>query len=266
MRCTLQLCIHRTRIAQQRKTIGTGMSLTKTIKRQAFNKDRKLRLTATTKPNGRKSTSVIDFSLPPRTPPRSSSAAKADAAAVAAAVNGPDVVRVGGLVVALSSDAGIEQGAASDSASDVSQGDGSVHSDEDKFSGEESEEGERHHGGKSPVEPRGNDGAIPHELNSHDSPPNTATSSSAAAECAPSHSAAAAGSAAGEGWDSLAPFGDVDAAAAAAKDGGGGEGRIALLPVDGLLFHDVPMFEPPLCTAISRFARRAVRILITLKC
>jgi hypothetical protein len=238
-----QLCIHRTRIAQQRKKNGAGISLSKTIKRQAFNKDRKRRLTATTKPNGRKSTSLIDFSLPPQTPPRSSSAARSNAPAAAAAAR-PDVVRVGGHVVALSGAAGADQGSEDvgivhhDSLSDVSNDNGSVDSDTQRLSGDESDQGEQDL-------PRVDDAAAPQQSRSRkspDSPSLTALSISAAVEATPLHSATGGTCAAGEGWDSLSPFADVDAASASTTDGGGGEGRIALLPLDGLLFHDIPMY------------------------
>lgn len=249
--CMLQLCIHRTRIAQQRKVNGTGISLSKTIKRQAFNKDRRLRLTATTKPNGRKSTSLIDFSLPPRTPPRSSAAARGDAPA-AGSVAEQDVVRVGGHVVALSGDAGSEQVDEDvdferhDGASDVSHDDGSVHSDEDVLSGQESDEGGQACGGDAPKQLRDDARDMQHDLHCHDSLETHPLPALSSSERAPPHSAASSSSAAGEGWDNLSPFADVDVVAAAAKDGGVGEGRIALLPLDGLLFHDVPMYEPEL--------------------
>jgi hypothetical protein len=246
IRCMTQLCIHRTRIAQQRKVNGTGISLSKTIKRQAFNKDRRLRLTATTKPNGRKSTSLIDFSLPPRTPPRSSAAARGDAPA-AGSVAEQDVVRVGGHVVALSGDAGSEQVDEDvdferhDGASDVSHDDGSVHSDEDVLSGQESDEGGQACGGDAPKQLRDDARDMQHDLHCHDSLETHPLPALSSSERAPPHSAASSSSAAGEGWDNLSPFADVDVVAAAAKDGGVGEGRIALLPLDGLLFHDVPM-------------------------
>jgi len=234
----LQLCIHRTRIAQQRKKNKSGISLSKTIKRQAFNKDRKLRLTSTTDPHGRKSTSPIDFSLPPRSPPRASSAASGSVAANDAGAK-QTVVRVGGQVVTLSGDLGLEQAVEGvsietpDSASDGSDDDNSVHTAAENLSeGDDSDKGEQGNEAAAPFGQRV-DGKT-----THDSSPPAAAVQGAASP----HAASPAASAAGEGWDNLSPFGDVDAAAAA-KDGGSGEGRIGLLPLDGLMFCDVPMYE-----------------------
>ncbi len=233
----LQLCIHRTRIAQQRKKNQSGISISKTIKRQAFNKDRKLRLTSTTDPHGRKSTSPIDFSLPPRSPPSTSSAASGSVVVNDAQQT---VVRVGGQVVTLSADLGLEQAVegvsieTADSASDASDDDNSVHTAAENLSdGDDSDKGEQGNEAAAPFEQR-DDGKT-----TRDSSPPAAPVQGAASP----HAAASAGCAAGEGWDNLSPFGDVDAAAAAAKDGGIGEGRIGLLPLDGLMFCDVPMYE-----------------------
>jgi hypothetical protein len=224
--------------------------LTKTIKRQAFNKDRKERLTVTTKPNGRKSTSLIDFSLPPRTPPRSSSAAR-DRVPAAGTVVEQDVVMVGGQLVALSGEAGSEQGTEHvgyephDSASDGSRDNAAVHSDQSRSSGEESDQGEQCRSGDASTELPVDARALSHdELCSHDSPessPSNALSSPATFEHVLPHSAASS-VAAGEGWDNLSPFADVELATAAAKDRGGGEGQISLLPLNGLLFYDIPMY------------------------
>jgi hypothetical protein len=234
----LQLCIHRTRIAQQRKKSKSGISLSKTIKRQAFNKDRKLRLTSTTDPHGRKSTSPIDFSLPPRSPPSTSSAASGSVV-VNDAVTKQTVVRVGGQVVTLSADLGLEQAVegvsieTAGSASDASDDDNSVHTAGENLSeGDDSDKGEQDNEAAAPFEQR-----VDGKTTRDSSPPAAAVQGAASP-----HAAAPGGCAAGEGWDNLSPFGDVDAAAAA-KDGGSGEGRIGLLPLDGLMFCDAPMYE-----------------------
>jgi hypothetical protein len=242
----LQLCIHRTRIAQQRKKSSAGISLSKTIKRQAFNKDRKLRLSATTKPSGRKSTSAIDFSLPPRTPPRATHAAANNVARASVAFAGDGgadetIVKIGGQVVALSGSqvVGGEAGAFEhvDSASDGCSDDHSVHSADDRLSDEDEDKDKQDNAGDASLEPQVNL-TVAHDLHLQDS-----SALSSAEQTHPPHSTMACGSAAGEGWDNLAPFADVDVAAAA-HDGGHGEGRIALLQLDGLLFHDFPMYKP----------------------
>ena len=156
----LQLCIHRTRIAQQRKKNKSAISLSKTFKRQAFIKDRKLRLTSTTDPHGRKSTSPIDFSLPPRSPPSTSSAASGSVV-VNDAVTKQTVVRVGGQVVTLSADLGLEQAVegvsieTAGSASDASDDDNSVHTAADNLSeGDDSDKGEQGNEAAAPFEQR----------------------------------------------------------------------------------------------------------------
>jgi hypothetical protein len=135
-----------------------------------------------------------------------------------------------------------------DSASDGSSGDGSVHSAEDRLSGEDSDKELQDHVGDAALEPRVGPAAThdSHESHSQESSSPKAASSSAAVQRVPS------GAAAGEGWDNLSPFGDVDAAAAASA-GGSGEGRIGLLPLDGLLFHDSPMYEHSLQVFASHY-------------
>jgi hypothetical protein len=247
----LQLCIHRTRIAQQRKKITAAMNFSKTIKRQAFNKDRNQRLTATTKPNGRRSTSLIDFSLPPRTPPRaasdkvfSSSSTAADSSAEQAVVDvGSQVADLTCGVLSEQTGEGLD---VDDSASDGSVECATPRSAGQRVSGEDSDDAEQ----DCESSPVLNPAVI--QNSAHDVPSDDASLASAATHINhddDSHllgAAAVVGSAAstvaGEGWDDLVPFGDVDVGGAVTKDGSMvGEGRIAQLPLDGLLFYDVPM-------------------------
>ncbi len=155
-------------------------------------------------------------------------------------------MKVGGQVVALSG--GSDHGAGSafevvDSASDGSSDDGSFHSAEDRLSGEYSDRDDQDTEGHAPRPPQINETATLDTLSQESSPP-AVTSSFAAVEAGQLlTSATTGGSAAGEGWDDLAPFGDVDNQDIA-NGGESGEGRIGLLPLDGLLFHDSPMYEP----------------------
>ena len=233
--CMLQLCIHRTRIAQQRKKNSAAIALSKTIKRQAFNKDRKSRLTSTTKPKGFVSLShLVDGSPSPRTSFSSTTAPDDVALARAAAAGSGGADAVGGRGEGQA--AGAESGDAEkepefEVVDGVAEGsdEESVHTADDRLSGEDSDKGADGNDDDESLAPRVDDSLT------LDSPSTAAVSSTAA--CA-----------AGEGWDSLSPFGDVDAAAAAAEDGSssGGEGRISQLSLDGLLFHDIPMYEPEL--------------------
>ena len=129
-----------------------------------------------------------------------------------------------------------------DSASDGSSDDVSFHSAEDRLSGEDSDRDDRDTEGHVPRPPQINETAILDPRSQESSPP-AVTPSFAVVEAGQLlPPAATGGSAAGEGWDNLAPFGDVDNQDTA-NGGESGEGRIGLLPLDGLLFHDSPMYK-----------------------
>ena len=240
--CMLQLCIHRTRIAQQRRKNGAAVALSKKIKRQAFNKDRKSRLKSTTKLTGFVSLSHLVDGAPPLSRTTSASFSARDdvgvrKSAAAGGSSGEGGEGRGGEEVAAGCGSGdtfkelgfeVVDGAAGGS---DGEGGGSVHTADDGSSGEDSDAGADDADDDESLAPR------VHANLTLDSPLPAALSSTTDVD------PVAAAAAAGEGWDSLSPFGDVDAAAAAGGSDGGGDGRISQLPLDGLRFRDIPMCE-----------------------